>query len=524
MAKGRMLMRKRVAVFLAGLLLILGGCAVKGETPASGAAESGEPSSEQAQAVGAIIDGNVDSDSFSGMAPIYFAMPDYLLLSAEKSFAAINEGFAQDKAKYYLQAVGIPTDTEASYYDALVEIIAGGTPVDLVFTGYSASGDPLCPYAKFVQSGLLAPLTPYLEREQGKALKDAYPESVWDSMEYNGAIYLLNFTTTLSETMRLHMSKDLMDKYGIERDTLDRKALVSLTDVFKQIAEGEHNDNLLLLAYTSLAYDDFCPAHAFSGAVALHYSGTEALCVLDDESYIGFLKAVFDLSKMGLVENEYALSNRQSKDVLAVLTDEPHYTDYFYYAYPDANRKQLPLVEVGPMPESYISAADFGTGIYAKSQNKDGAFWMLTQLYTDADCANALAFGAEEEDYTVTKDGKASVRVSEFGLRAGNTLKALPECVDAPKKAEYVDNMLQSAVLMPVVGFRFEAVSVSEQILKTDAIMEELLSTMTTEGLAGYSDFDALLSHYRAKLTAAGVQEIVADCNRQLGTWKVSNK
>lgn len=515
-------MKKIVSVFL--ILLALSGC---GTNPAQSSADSTAAS----QATGTEAQSGEDAKAlYQDKTIIYFAMPDGDCERARARFRYVNELLVEMDSAYILEAVPIKVELDfqtltSNYSVNLETAITGGQAIDLLATDPQSNAVSPYPYGGLVEKGLLEPMKPWLKGE-GKSLYEAYPENLWDTLTYKGNIYSLNFSLNWLNSAHLYVSESLMGKHGLKLSTFEGKRLDELPALFDTVGEKEGRDSFNLLSILGMNYYVNFQAGAnscISSAVALSYDQGAAEFILDDQDYINALKAISQIGASGNLCSTDALSNVSSDDVFAMLTSANEYDDWASSCLNDKNGDLYPFIDAKIKSVSYYRNTFTGTGISALSQNKEGAFWILTQINTVPELANALYYGQEGQDYEIN-NGKASTEAGWFELSYGNAILSMPSAIDKADKAEIMQDILSTAEPTPFPGFFFDATPVSEQIAATDGIIAELDKLMTPDNESErVSDFDAFIADIRARCEAAGVYDIVDEVNRQLEAWRQEN-
>ena len=151
----------------------------------------------------------------------------------------------------------------------------------------------------------------------------------------------------------------------------------------------------------------------------------------------------------------------------------------------------------------------------------------LNLLYTNADVANLLSYGIEGVHYE-----KVSDRIIKYpeGVNAGNVgySKVFSTFGDTlqiyqfePVTEEAIDECIEisaNADKSPILGFSFDPQPVSTQVSNvTNAIAEYLPGLIV--GIYEKDEIDAQLDKMNEALDAAGMEDIIAEHQRQLDEW-----
>ena len=171
-----------------------------------------------------------------------------------------------------------------------------------------------------------------------------------------------------------------------------------------------------------------------------------------------------------------------------------------------------------------------GWGISINCDRPDKAMDFLNLLYSNADLSNLLSNGVEGVHYE-----KVSDRIIQYpdGVDAGNvgyscpfslfgdmmqnyqwvpvTEEAFEECMERAEEAE----------ISPTFGYSFDTTKVSTQISNVTNVLSEYLPGLLI-GIYPDEEIDMQLDKMIEALDAAGIEEIIAENQRQLDEWKAT--
>jgi putative aldouronate transport system substrate-binding protein len=166
-------------------------------------------------------------------------------------------------------------------------------------------------------------------------------------------------------------------------------------------------------------------------------------------------------------------------------------------------------------------------GISAGSEHPVESMKFLNLMYSDPNVANLLIFGIEGVHYeivdaqkgiidfpegvTVESSGYAQFRGYYFGNQfIGYVWNGWPE--DLWEQTLAFD---AQATRSSAYGFSYDPLPVSGQVNACRKVMSESISLLE----AGYGDVDAILLELNAALMEAGVDQVIAEKQRQLDAW-----
>ena len=257
--------------------------------------------------------------------------------------------------------------------------------------------------------------------------------------------------------------------------------------------------------------------------------GDTAFCPIYTQEYRDIMKAVRELVKAGVgafdaktFDPDSALTNAGkllgscTSGLISVAEDvNPGYKSAYY-----------------PSTESYASTVKAGFAVNAKCENVERAVELLEFLQNDTYAATILHFGPEGKGWTDT-DNDNVIELTELNSDSstrywynwyGWTLGGVTAMKAIPGSAtNYMENMKElnrTATTMPNYGFTFNSEPVENEIAAVSNVFAEYHAVLQT----GQNDnVDELVDEFIAELKANGMDEIVAEAQRQLDAWRAEN-
>jgi putative aldouronate transport system substrate-binding protein len=152
---------------------------------------------------------------------------------------------------------------------------------------------------------------------------------------------------------------------------------------------------------------------------------------------------------------------------------------------------------------------------------------VLSLLYTDADFINLIGWGIEGRHYVKIPGGENMITYPE-GINAGNTgwdmfagriwgnqLASYVWEGSPPDLYEQMDQFNRSGVESKALGFLFDPHPVSGALTSVRGIMDEYRLGLEY----GLVDPDVVLPRFTRALENAGINEVIAEKQRQLNIW-----
>ena len=170
--------------------------------------------------------------------------------------------------------------------------------------------------------------------------------------------------------------------------------------------------------------------------------------------------------------------------------------------------------------------------IPALSEHKEAAMIFLNALYTDPDIANIGCNGIEGIHYVLQDDGSITYvdpetqSATTSGWPSGmgsfwpNMLIAYPWAPDTPASYEEWIRSNEESLNSPALGFVFDSSNVADEVAAVNNVMAKYYNPM----MLHLGDSEKMLEDMLKELEQAGVNEIIAEKQRQLDEWASINK
>jgi putative aldouronate transport system substrate-binding protein len=163
-----------------------------------------------------------------------------------------------------------------------------------------------------------------------------------------------------------------------------------------------------------------------------------------------------------------------------------------------------------------------------QSKNRERAMMFLNRMHTDPVLVNLLVYGQEGVDYV--KKGPTQIDLPP-GVKAGTTFSGIywmmgNESLEYtygnqdPRFPQLLNDWLQSAIRTPALGFTYDPAKMKNQMAALSNIglqYDPPISSGSVDPNSGI--YQELLG----KLKAAGIDDLLADQNGQLGDWLKAN-
>lgn len=365
-----------------------------------------------------------------------------------------------------------------------------------------------------VEKDAYMPLSQLME-EYAPSLSEIIPEVAWTGSTVNGEIYAVPNMQVLFHRFAINMIKDLTDKYNLDVDKV--KKVEDIEPLLAKVKENEpdiipFNPNIEI--WMGLDYEEIKTAKCF-----IKKDGSD-FTVLQRErmpEYIQGIKTLRDWFQKGYIRQDIASNPGQPSSLLKIAASISTWV-------PGVEEEFAPLYGYEPvfakLEDIYLDAnagSDTMTAINKKSKHPEKAMQLIELINTDKEIFNMLVFGIEGKHYTKIGENRIEINNdapkylgANYAWRFGNSFNAYLLPGVAEDKAEITQKLNETATVSPISGFVFNAEPVKAAITQVNAVRGEYKALELGAVDTG------VYEEYLAKLDSAGMQEIIAECQRQL--------
>ncbi len=426
----------------------------------------------------------------------------------------------QDYFNQVLKEKGYPYEVEF----VTSETVQKNQTVDLLETGIDAWAEPY-DTDKDALEGRLLPLDEYLNTKEGKKIKDAVPQKVWDSYKIKGKQYTVVSPGMFPNRTVYIWDTTLAKKYNVHPETWGEN-LWEHKDELLKIAEGEKKSGRKNFVVVSglLLYAEDVPET--TKAMGVRYpiifrentDKVEAEFLYETPEYKRNLAGMREFYQLGLWKPEIEL-DRGTECFLSVDTQFRTKNAYLGFRESDFwDTHEMKELYTDTLWELSISLKE--TGITTESKQPDKAFDLLCALYTDKDLVNAIEWGEKGTDYEVI-EGKAVKPMTKGEYIphcwVGNQLLGYVEVNQDNHLKEIYPQMIEKAKVSKASGFRFSGKGIEKELEKVVDLDSLVYSRSNEETIA---DMEQTIEKYRQ----AGIDKVIAEWNRQFAEWEKNKK
>ncbi len=505
-------MKKKLALLLAAVMTFsLTACG--GESAGSGTAEPAPAAEVQTEASEETASDSADWPVISVQVASFGDAPD--------------EQMVEDATNDYLRSIdaGVLIDyiciAPANTATTLQLMLTGGDdPIDLYNWRWWSS------ITGVVRNEQALPLDQY--KEQYPELWEICDERVMRTQQVAGTTYAFPTMDGFCTEGMYVMRKDIADELGVSDLEGTKISLEELTDILYRAKE---------------AHPEYC--------YMFDTENQSNLCNVDNfgnPNYIGVLENVgdgqtkivnhyetdtfYNVAKQIREWNEHGLFQDDPLNNSVTITDmnEGITAGFFCGAFSVSNLKASVTYLTMPVVVFYVSdlaamGSSVGGGwcVSTVSKHPDAAMKMLSLLLTDGNMMNFISHGVEGYHYIIDEDGIGRYN-TEKGMDSnytGWTLTAdwfypnryISIPFDTDNKDVFVEmaNVHKTAKFSSAMGFNFNSEPVYDQYTAVSAVIDEYKDALRK----GLVDVDEYLPRFQEELRKAGIDEVIAEEQRQ---------
>lgn len=430
---------------------------------------------------------------------------------------------------------------QPSQVDQIPLNLQGGQKIDVMMTGLANR------YFSLVSQGLLAPMDSLLDK-YGKGITKAYADNGFaDFLEVgsiNGKRYSIPTIRSFAGAQGIEFSKEMADKYNIDFSKV--KTWDDLDLIFKTIKDKAPGVTPLQMGAASAMAIGYLPESQFDnlgdnlGVLMLNGdNSTNQLKVVnlyETSMYADILKTVRRWWEAGYINQDASTpKNILNVQVLgsgnAFATIPPPVIIPGFAATDSLMAgKPMEVVQLSEPKAQTATVADMMLSIPYSSKDQSRAMMFLNLLYTDPQLVNLLDWGIEGKNYV--KKSETSIDYPEgvtqrtngyampFANQMGNQFLSYTLTSQGSDYWKTLKDWNMSAVKSPALGFMFNPDPVKSQYASVLNVISQYGPQLQT----GSVDPDKVLPVFIAKLKASGIDQVVAEKQKQLDAWVQSKK
>lgn len=515
-----MKIKKLMALFLTATTLAacLTGC---GEEEAKNAASSSSSSeAKESTAEKSSEEDNTSDDELEFVTLTWYYPGNYPQNDQDEVFAALNE-----KIKEKINAeVNFQPISWGDYDSKMVLADSSGEEYDLCFTSDWSNN-----YLQNVTKGAYLPLDDLL-KEYAPQTYASVPEEFWNATRVDGKIYGIINQQIIARTSLITINKELADKYNFDPKSIDSN-LDNLEPFLQQMAANDPDKCGFSMNFNpdNAYYFGLEMLGGLTNPAGVYMNDAEGTIVniFKTDEFKGFVEKMYEWNQAGYIMGEDGLAGGNPYP-----EQEGKRGSWMSGTYKPGVESEETLkwgleVYCEPVSEPYVATAGVVATMHAigrNSQNPERAMMLMELLNTDKEIFNMLAYGLEGKHYNKL-DGDFIEQIPDSGYAPGtawlhaSTFNAyLLEGQDADLW-EQTKALNASAKVSPLLGFNFDATSVSTELAQCASVVNQYMPLFSN----GVGSLEGDYVEFIEKLDKAGAQTIIDEMQKQVDAWKSGN-
>lgn len=442
------------------------------------------------------------------------------------SLAKVNEAVNEYIKPLINADVKLNIISYGSYAQQVNLMMSGDEQVDLMLSTGSLTSN-------LAGQGALMPLDDLLA-SQGADIVDVMGEDVLASCKYGGVTYAVPTNRDLARSMCYYYRDDINQELGLGLE--NAKTLDDIEKCFEIMHEKDPEMAGIAGNNTSSLLKDWnWDAISNNYGVLMDLgSELEVVNLYETDEYKALVERMYDWYQKGYIYKEIATSTVSSPDLFAT----GKMLGFFANGNPTQDNSQSQILG-GPIKhielvEPYMSSTTVQTACWTiphNSKNPEKAMELLNLMYTDATLVNLLTYGIEGENYVIKdaeqgiigypegQDAQTRTYDNTLGWTWGNMLIGYTWEGDDPDVHQQMIDFNNSARRSKALGFTFDPTNVQNQITACSNV-----ATKYTVGIeSGSLNPAEALPKFQEELKSAGIDDIIAEKQRQLDEWAAGN-
>lgn len=417
------------------------------------------------------------------------------------------------------------------YRDVLEDVKNSGQQLDIMLAiSWAATA-----YADLVSEGYFEDITDYLVTDdEGKKLYNSYPEEMWESLEVNERIYGYCPYSQCASVYKLCCNRELAE--ALDLDVEEGFSIYDVENILKRVdlTDEKMNDVVPIYINSEYLYGMLGYYEIGSGifAKADADGNWTAFNATEDEAFIALWKKLREYQDNGWLKTDDSSYQKVANGKYLFFANEfKHPTfpypinDKFVMTARTANGEKKVTHEIisGEMYYGYFDAGKEVYGITAWSEYKEEALKLITLINTEAELANFLMYGTENEHYVYEDNIVRQLTPDtpdQFGM--GNRYAMVNHSITYPiylepqNKQEFYKEEAAKLEKSPLLECDIIPKELEELKAQYDtgSVLEQIYSQGYSKLMAGeYEDVDAAVTEINRMQKEAGIDEYIAALN-----------
>ncbi len=407
-----------------------------------------------------------------------------------------------------------------AYNDKVTQMIAAGEKFDICFTANWVNN-----YYTQAAKGAFVPMNDLFDKYAPKT-KELLGEDFLKGSQINGINYAIPANKEKAHQWGLLIRSDIAEKYNMDFSNV--KTLADMEPFFQTVKdnepgmyalEGTPQESAMRILDFDVINNDTTP-----GAIYNDSKDFKVFNQVEQPETIEHFKLMNSFMKKGFLRedaasvSDYNADQQAGKMFCAIRSLKPGKDAE------ESNSQGQPYLQIALTDPIISNRETTGSmqAISATSENPERAMMFLELVNTDPVVSNLINFGIEGTHYTKVADnvieGTADQAKYNPGLTwaFGNQFLTYLTVLDAPDKWAQFEAFNAAGKPTQTLGFVFDPTPVTTQIAQCTNVWNEFIPGLQV----GASNPDDAMPKAQEAFKAAGVDDIIAEMQTQLDTWR----
>lgn len=410
-------------------------------------------------------------------------------------------------------------------------MISGGEKLDMI----PVLGEN---YAGTIGQGKLMPMDEYMNSAAARAMAQAVGDTYLIASKADGKLYGIPSLRDMVRSYGLCMRKDLVEKYDIDISKLN--TIEALDEAFAKVKAGEPNMYMIFPQGNSHGivfqlFNDRDPLGDDLGVLA--NMGQDSLRVENlyaSEEYAAYARKIREWYQKGYIPQDAATTQDGGSTMLRNGTLFASCANLKPgYAGETAVGMDYELVQADFIPPfaTTRTVTSLVWSLPVTCADPQKAVDTLSLMYTDPAFINLIDWGIEGRHYTriagtqnlITYPDGVTYNNTGWDMNAGwifgDQLKSWIWEGNPDDLYSQLDQFNKSGLVSKALGFQYDSSPVKTAVAAVTNVVEQYRLSLEH----GVVDPATILPRFLRELDAAGMQEILAEKQRQLDVWAAAN-
>ena len=386
-------------------------------------------------------------------------------------------------------------------------------------------------FVSAVNNGQIVEIGQYFD-EYAPEMKAQISPSDWQCTTVNGGIYAVPANKEKAVAWGFTMVKEIADATGVDYSEIDTEEellplLMAVKEQFPDVYPIASNGGTM---NTMTTYDDL----GYDFGVLENCTNPDDLTVVNwyaTDAYKKIVERRYDWSQKGLIMPDAAANTEPWGTMVSANKAFGRFTNVKPGIEAEQQKTTGKEMVVLQMTDSYTTTTRLDILWYVahNSEMPERAVQVMNEIYTNSELQNILVNGVEGKHFEFINEEKTLVAYPE-GVSGENTgypsypWAWLNEMItpvwegSEPTLWDETDAFNKSAIVSPAMGFAWTNDEVLNEVTACNNVRDKYVNALD----CGVVDPAVALPEFLKELEEAGVNEIVAEKQRQLDEWVAS--